>query len=31
VVIPAKTMRAEYTLSGFGDDVDTSPPDAADG
>ena len=26
VVIPAKTIRAEYRLFGFGDDVDTAPP-----
>lgn len=26
VIIPAKTIRAEYRLFGFGDDVDTSAP-----
>jgi hypothetical protein len=27
VVIPAKSIRVTYELSGFGDDVDTAPPD----
>jgi len=27
VVIPAKSIRVTYDLSGFGDDVDTAPPD----
>lgn len=27
VVIPAKSIRVTYTLSRFGDDVDTAPPD----
>jgi hypothetical protein len=27
VVIPAKSVRVTYGLSGFGDDVDTAPPD----
>jgi hypothetical protein len=27
LVIPAKSIRVTYTLSSFGDDVDTAPPD----
>ena len=30
ILIPAKTIRAEYRLFGFGDDVDTAAPPAAD-